>query len=325
MNTRKLQFDAVTNCGGSGCIVKKDNFGGIKMKWINKKLLSIVMAFAMLIPAPLTALAADDSKPYLALGADLSESEKATVLDKLGVKQDDLSNYDVITITNQDEKSYLGDYMSESVIGGRSLSSVLITKNKSGSGIYVTTHNITYCTTGMYRNALITAGITDANVVVAGPFDISGTAALVGALKAYETMTGEAVSEESIDAAVNELVTTGSIADTLGDSEKVEQLMALAKQYVVEGNLDSEEDIMKAIEQAAKELDITLSDSQRSQISSLMTKISGLDIDKEALKSQAKELYNSLKDMGIDLGDAGVRAKVKDILTSFIELLKSFF
>jgi len=312
-------------CNGSGCIEMKDNFGGNKMKWMNKKLLCIFMALAMLIPAPLTVLAADDSKPYLALGADLSESEKATVLEKLGVKQDDLSNYDVITITNQDEKSYLGDYMSESVIGGRSLSSVLITKNKSGSGIYVTTHNITYCTTGMYRNALITAGITDANVVVAGPFDISGTAALVGALKAYETMTGEAVSEESIDAAVNELVTTGSIADTLGDSEKVEQLMALAKQYVVEGNLNSEEDIMNAIEQAAKELDITLSDSQRSQISSLMTKISGLDIDKEALKSQAKELYNSLKDMGIDLDDAGVRAQIKDIFVSFIELLKSFF
>lgn len=295
------------------------------MKWMNKKLFSIALACVMVLGAPLTVFAADDSKPYLALGADLTESEKATVLDKLGVAQSDLENYDVITITNQEEKDYLSEYVSESVIGGRSLSSVLITKKDSGNGIYVTTHNITYCTTGMYRNALITAGITDADVVVAGPFDISGTAALVGALKAYETMTGEAVSEESIDAAVNELVTTGSIADSLGDSEKVEQLMALAKQYVVEGNLNSEEDIMDAIEQAAKELDITLTDSQRNQISSLMTKISGLDLDKEALKSQAKELYNSLKDMGIDLDDAGIRAQIKDIFVSFIELLKSFF
>lgn len=294
------------------------------MKWRNKKLLSVVMAFAMLT-APLHTFAADESKPYLALGADLSESEKATVLEKLGVNEDDLSDYDVITITNQDEKDYLGDYMSDSVIGGRSLSSVLITKGETDSGIYVTTHNITYCTTGMYRNALITAGITDANVVVAGPFDISGTAALVGALKAYETMTGETVSEDSIDAAVNELVTTGSIADTVGDSEKVEQLMALAKQYVVEGNLNSEDDIMNAIEQAANELDITLTDSQRDQISSLMTKISALDIDKEALKSQAKELYNSLKDMGINLDDSGVRAQIKDIFVSVLELIKSFF
>lgn len=298
--------------------------GGNKMK-LNKKILSVTLAFIMLLSTSLTAFAESDSKSFLALGADLTESEKATVLDLLGVDQNDLSNYDVVTISNEDEKNYLSDYMSESVIGGRSLSSVLIEKQDSGHGIYVTTHNITYCTTGMYRNALITAGITDADVTVAGPFDISGTAALVGALKAYEVMTGETVSEESIDAAVNELVTTGSIADTLGDSEKVEQLMALAKQYVVEGNLDSQEDIMNAIDKAAEELDITLTDSQRSQISTLMEKISTLDIDKEALKAQAKELYNSLKDMGIDLDDAGVRAKLKDIFVSFIELLKSFF
>lgn len=299
--------------------------GGIKMKFLSKKILSLALLGIMLLTTPLTVLAADDSKPYLALGADLTESEKDTVLNLLGVDSNEINDYDVITITNEDESNYLTDYVSKSMIGDRSLSSVLVTKKKSGNGIHVTTHNISYCTTGMYRNALITAGITDADVIVAGPFDISGTAALVGALKAYETMTGETVSKDSMDAAVQEMVTTGSIADSLGDSEKVEQLMALAKQYVVEGNLNSKEDIMNAIEQAAGELDITLTDEQRSQISSIMTKISGLNIDKEALKKQAKELYNSLKDMGIDLDDAGVRAKIKDILVSVIELIKSFF
>lgn len=294
------------------------------MKFFNKKILSVVMASIMLFATGITAFAADDTKPYLALGGDLTESEKTTVLDKLGVKESDLSNYNVITITNEDEKNYLKDYVSDSVIGGRSLSSVLIEKTKEGSGIYVTTNNITYCTTGMYRNALITAGITDANVTVAGPFDISGTAALVGALKAYESMTGETVSEESIDAAVNELVTTGDVASVLGDSEKTEQLMALAKQYVAEGNLDSEEDIMKAVDQAAKELDVTLTDDQRAQISSLMTKISALNIDKDALKKQAVELYNSLDDMGIDLNDAKTQSQIKDILVSLVDLLKSF-
>jgi len=295
------------------------------MKFINKKIISITMAFVMLLATGITAFAADDTKPYLALGADLTDSEKATVLEKLGVSESDLGNYNVITVTNEDEKNYLTDYLSESVIGGRSLSSVLIEKTEEGSGIYVTTHNITYCTTGMYRNALITAGITDANVVVAGPFDISGTAALVGALKAYESMTGEKVSEASIDAAVNELVTTGDVASVLGDSEKTEQLMALAKQYVAEGNLDSQEDIMKAVDQAATELDITLTDDQRSQISSLMTKISALNIDKDALKKQAVELYNSLDDMGIDLNDAQTQSQLKEIFVGIVDLLKSLF
>ena len=38
----------------------------------------------------------------------------------------------------------------------------------------------------MYENALTTAGVTDATVTVAGPFNITGTAALVGAMNAYE-------------------------------------------------------------------------------------------------------------------------------------------
>lgn len=43
----------------------------------------------------------------------------------------------------------------------------------------------------MYKNALTTAGITDADIIVAGPKPISGTAALVGIFEAYEAMTGK--------------------------------------------------------------------------------------------------------------------------------------
>ena len=50
------------------------------------------------------------------------------------------------------------------MIGTRALSSVLIEKKDKGNGIKVTTSNITYCTTGMYQNALATAGVTDADV-----------------------------------------------------------------------------------------------------------------------------------------------------------------
>ena len=46
--------------------------------------------------------------------------------------------------------------------------------------------------------------VEDVNVVVAGPFNVSGTAALVGALKTYSEMTGETVDEDVVDAAVDE-------------------------------------------------------------------------------------------------------------------------
>ena len=135
-------------------------------------------------------------KPYVSLGADLNAQERATVLELLGITEDDLKNYTVATITNQDEHDYLDAYLDKSVIGSRALSSVLVEGKTDGNGIKVTTHNISYCTTGMYQNALVTAGIKDADIVVAGPFKISGTAALVGAIKSYENMTGEKVEQE---------------------------------------------------------------------------------------------------------------------------------
>ena len=65
-------------------------------------------------------------------------------------------------------------------------------------------------------------------MTVAGPFPISGTAALVGAMKAYGEMTGEGVDEASSDAATNELVATSELANDIG-KEKAAQLVALLK------------------------------------------------------------------------------------------------
>ena len=63
--------------------------------------------------------------------------------------------------------------------------------------------------------------LEDAQVTVVGPFGISGTSALVGAMKAYSVMTGKDISESTMDAATDELVTTAELADSIGDSEKV--------------------------------------------------------------------------------------------------------
>ena len=66
--------------------------------------------------------------PYLALGADLSESEKSTVLNLLGVDASQLDQYMIVTVTNADEHAYLDAYLDASVIGSRALSSVVVEK-----------------------------------------------------------------------------------------------------------------------------------------------------------------------------------------------------
>ncbi len=171
----------------------------MKIKKVMAGMLAMVTVMGSLM-SPLSAKADQIDAPYLALGADLNETEKSTVLSLLEINEADLSSYQVITVTNADEHKYLDSYLDSSVIGTRALSSVLIEKKDKGNGIKVTTSNITYCTTGMYQNALATAGVTDADVRVAGPFNISGTAALVGAMEAYSNMTGETLKAENADA-----------------------------------------------------------------------------------------------------------------------------
>ena len=156
------------------------------MKKIFGKL--IALGLCILMALPYANVKADSTQKYLSLGASLSASEQKKVLDLLGV--DDMSDYQVIKVTNKEEHEYLDGYLSNSVIGSRALSSVTVEQTGEGSGVNVSTENITYCTSGMYRNALVTAGIENAEVKVAGPFKISGTAALVGVMKAYEEMTG---------------------------------------------------------------------------------------------------------------------------------------
>jgi uncharacterized protein YpuA (DUF1002 family) len=227
-------------------------------------------------------------------------------------------------VTNQEEHEYLDDYLDSSVIGTHALSSVLITQNDPGEGITITTYNINYCTVAMYQNALITAGLEDANIIVAGPFEISGTAALIGAVKAYSNMTGEEVDEDSLDTAVEELVTTGDIAEEVGETEEIADLMAYIKQTVIQQGLTSQSDIEAAIQQAAEEFGVELTQEQIDRISSLMQKISGLDIDTDALMNQAKDIFNKLEGMGLDLDSAQVKGffgKLIDAILAFFESL----
>lgn len=265
---------------------------------------------------------------YIAFGQDLKPSEKQAVLDGFGIAESDLGNYKTIEITNQEEHDYLGEYIASNVIGTRALSSVMIVKTEKGSGIQVSTKNISYCTSGMYCNALVTAGLEDARVTVVGPFNISGTSALVGAMKAYAVMTGQDISESTMDAATDELVTTAEVAESVGDKEKVEQLVAAVKQKVFEDQLSSPADIRDAVESSARALDLNLSEDDIQNITDMMEKVSKVDVDVDAIKEQASEIYNKLKDAGIDFSKVdteGLAEKVGNFFSNIFTAIKDFF
>ena len=271
----------------------------------------------------------ENDKPYLALGADLTEAQRNTVLGYMGIDPAALGNYDVVYINNQEEHSYLDSYMDSSAIGTKSLSSVVITKADAGSGINISTYNINYCTVGMYKNALATAGVTDANIIVAGPFQLSGTAALVGIFKAYEEMTGDNLDEEVVDAALNELVTTGELNQSIdGDSDSVEALIAELKQKLANGDLSTDEDIRAAIDELAKKYDLSLSEDDIKTLIDLINALKGLDLDWDSIANQAKSWADKL---GVDFNNidkeaaAGFFQKVVEVVKSIWEKIKSIF
>ena len=266
---------------------------------------------------------ASDQLPYVALGADLNSEQRATVLKLLGITESDLTHDTVVTVTNAEEHEYLDSYVSSSVIGTRALSSCKVLEEGKGHGITVEVHNINYVTPAMYENALATAGMKNASVVVAGPVPISGTAALVGAMKAYAQMHGTPISPELIDSATDELVKTGELADSLGDSEEAAELIAALKQVIAENDLATKEDINRAIDEVAGKLEISLSEEDRQLILELMEKLSALDLDADNLAEQARGIYSELQQRGFSLSDYGItKEEAQGLLARLIQFLK---
>ena len=303
-----------------------------------KKLITLLFSAVLLLSMPVMAAEVDQSrivnidasKSIIALGADLSAEQRATVLSLMDVTEADLANYQVVTITNDMEHQYLDAYMDASVIGSKSLSSVKITPAESGHGVLVTTKNINYCTTGMYRNALLTAGVSDADILVVGPTEISGTAALIGAIKGYEAMSGESVSD-TLDTAMNELITTGEIAMQDADSQDIEELIAFVKAKVAAGGLDSDDQIRSAIEEGEDKFGVTLTEDEINQIIAIMQKINQLGLDPNVLVAQAEDLYSKFgKDFLKNLDtDAIAKEVAKSAASGFFakigDAIKGFF
>lgn len=265
------------------------------------------------------AIVENDNVPYLALGADLTDAQLQIVLDEMGITKEDLVNYNVVYITNEEEHEYLDGYIDSSVIGTNALSCVMVKETDAGSGLRLTTININYCTINMYRNALITAGVENADILVVGPFPLSGTAALIGAMKAYEEMTGEELEEEAKTAALAELVISGELVssgETEEEADKMQEVIDYIKAEVIAGDISDWDDILEIIEKAESEYGITLTDEQKEKIADLMQKIADLDIDPTTLLEQAGDLYDKYGET--------VLAEAKEILDGiFTEEVKA--
>lgn len=289
-----------------------------------KKLIVCIAIVLLFFCCESKVMAADEQDIVVALGADLSEQQRIEVLELMELTEADLAKYTVISITNAMEHEYLDAYLNDSVIGSKSLSSVKITKAASGSGVMVTTQNINYCTTGMYRNALMTAGMEDTQVLVVAPTPISGTAGLIGALKAYEVMADKEVSDAALDTALDELITTGELAESIqgeAGADEAAALIAWLKNKIAGKELDigDEQSVREAIAEGEKTFGISLTDAEKNRIIELLKKLDSLGLNADYLMEQAQSLYEKYGLTIVENANEAINEAVENAVVSAVK------
>ena len=282
---------------------------------MKKRFISFVLVFVLILSLGVTA-SADNIQSRAVIGADLTPEQVALVYQAFGVQQGSVIQ---LNITNAEERAYLEGYVDSSIIGTRSISCVYVELLGSGAGMNVTTSNITWCTPEMYISALATAGITDARIIVAAPFEVSGTAALTGIYKAYEDMTGQKLDNIAKLVSTPELTITGSLAQEIGSMDSTSIVQDL-KMMLDETQNMTDDQIRQEIVQIAAQYNVTLTETQINQLISLCRSLEGLDADQ--LKSRVEEVQNTLNKVSTAKTQVvGFVNSVKKVVTS----VASFF
>ena len=279
-----------------------------------KKCFSLLLALLLLLSIPLSAFA-EANQSRAVIGANLDAQQIEDVYRTFGVRRGDVIE---LTVTNAEERKYLEGYVDESLIGTRSISCVYVELLPEGSGMSVTTSNITWCTGEMYISALATAGITDANIIVAAPFEVSGTAALSGVYKAYEDMTGMKLDDLAKAVSTQELTITGDLAREIGSMDSTSIVNEL-KLMLNETQKMSDQEIRNVIIEIAGRYNVSLTETQIKQLISLCRSLEGLDPDQ--LKQRVEEVQGTLQKVSDAktkvVGFAQTVKKVVDSVTGF--------
>ncbi|MFI3211135.1 MAG: DUF1002 domain-containing protein [Peptostreptococcaceae bacterium] len=270
-----------------------------------------------------------DSARVVTLGADLTDAQKETMLNYFGVKETEVV---VLEVNNQEEREYLEGLASNSQIGTKTYSCAFVEPTKSGSGINVKTANITWVSASMVATTLSTAGMTDANVVIAANFPVSGTGALTGIMKAFEDATGEALDSEKKEIATEELVITGQLGESIEtefDDDKVAQDKATAiindiKLDVIKNNTSDTIQIAETINNITNNYGITLSDSQFEQITSLMQRVADQNYDYSEMENALGKIQDSVSERLDEIGE-GVKKGFFDGFSTAFAGIGEFF
>ncbi|MDD3268075.1 MAG: DUF1002 domain-containing protein [Syntrophomonadaceae bacterium] len=298
------------------------------MRWIrNLFIVAIVVGLVAgmtLLRSEIKTTLSESQNPQIviSLGEDLNDEQKGMIMDYFSGWQNGRTAR-FISVSNQEERKYLEGLVDENLIGSRALSSVYLEILDKSRGIEVETRNITAITPFMYANALATAGIENARVIVSAPFEVSGTAALTGIIKAFELASGKTIDEDAKVGAHREIAETTKLGREIG-SNKAEKLIYEVKRQVVEKKISDPEEIRRIIIEISADLNVNLSVADIDRIVSLMQNLNGLNLDLKQLNEQLSGLQRNISEVKSTGREAsGLLRQLLDAIARFIEGIKA--
>ena len=276
-----------------------------------KKFITLLTAMLLSVVAMISftkPVLADDDTPVVTLGTSLTDAQKQGTLKTLTAPLNG-GNYQTITVTGSDLVKYLNPSGDNFTTSSGVWSSAMIQKTSSGSGInvkildYDGKNNITTITANQYKNAALTAGISDANIYVTSAIPIDGSGALAGVYAAY-AKNGNAVNQKQVNAAQDEMNTLSGITQDnknkkgYSDAQLNNAVAGAKNEMAKQGQNITDSQIRDIVNNQINinHLGDTINNNQKNQIVNLLIEIRDSGALKDGnFKQQASKLSSQIQ------------------------------
>ena len=276
-----------------------------------KKFITLLTAMLLSVVAMISftkPVLADDDTPVVTLGTSLTDAQKQGTLKTLTAPLNG-GNYQTITVTGSDLVKYLNLSGDNFTTSSGVWSSAMIQKTSSGSGInvkildYDGKNNITTITANQYKNAALTAGISDANIYVTSAIPIDGSGALAGVYAAY-AKNGNALNQKQVNAAQDEMNTLSGITQDnknkkgYSDAQLNNAVAGAKNEMAKQGQNITDSQIRDIVNNQINinHLGDTINNNQKNQIVNLLIEIRDSGALKDGnFKQQASKLSSQIQ------------------------------
>ena len=296
----------------------------------NKLITAIILAGAISIGSFTTVFA--DTKEVVTLGANLNSTQKQEMFKEFGVKPNDVK---VITMNVNEIREQLGLPKIVGEFKGNAYSSVFVKIEEKGYGLKVKTNNLTEVTKTMLSNALLTSGVTDADVIATAPFPVTGTSALAGVLQAFEKATGENIPVENKEVARQELSIINNLAKAKNSEgqdigrDGASAIVNQAKEEVIKDKPKNDKEVGEIVNNITNNYNIELTPTQEQELVGLLANINSLGLDYSKLKGELDSFSNNiqetLKENGQELKESGTLDRILNKILGVCTDIKNWF